>query len=135
MASAFLQYAAKLGEEERTKAEESIVKQLVNIQSGYPVFHKFADEEKAVVVQSPCDGLAKAIQRYRRNFNATKENFNVLLKTIAKVDTQSEPASDAPATTSQTASRIAACSKCGTQDWLKIDGCQVCQGCGYSKCG
>ncbi|MBX9876998.1 MAG: hypothetical protein K2Y22_00930 [Candidatus Obscuribacterales bacterium] len=134
LASAFLQYAAQFGEEERTKAEESIVKQLVNIQSGYPAFHKFADEEKAVVVQSPCDGLAKAIQRYRRNFSTSKENFNVLLKTMAKVEIQTAPDADAPAT-SQTASRIAACSKCGTQDWLKIDGCQVCQGCGYSKCG
>lgn len=132
LASAFLQYAAQFGEEERCKAEESIVKQLVNIQSGYPAFHKFADEEKAVVVQSPCDGLAKAIQRYRRNFNANKENFNVVLKTIARVegDTNHQPIPE-----SSPASRVAACSKCGTQDWLKIDGCQVCQGCGYSKCG
>lgn len=132
LASAFLQYAAQFGEDERCKAEESIVKQLVNIQSGYPAFHKFADEEKAVVVQSPCDGLAKAIQRYRRNFDARQEDFNVLLKTI--VDAKVIPAIVSE-THGQTSIRAAVCSKCGAQDWLKIDGCQVCQGCGYSKCG
>ncbi|MBK7839873.1 MAG: hypothetical protein IPJ49_19800 [Candidatus Obscuribacter sp.] len=73
LASAFLQYAAEFGEEERAKAEMSIVRQLVNIQSGYPAFFKFSDSDKAVVVQSPCDGLAKAIQHYRKNHSQDHE--------------------------------------------------------------
>lgn len=138
LSSAFLQYAAELGEEERAKAEETIVKQLVNIQSGYPAFFKFADAEKAMVVQSPCDGLAKAIQHYRKN-HATSTITNSMELPILVFDPpqagQSAQAADCQTQEPSLAKRTAPCSKCGGESWLKIDGCNVCQSCGYSKCG
>lgn len=133
LASAFLQYAAEFGEEERARAENVIVKQLVNIQSGYPAFFKFTDQDKSVVIQSPCDGLAKAIQQYRRNFSTTvtgNGKFALALK-AQKSDRPSEIACIGESA----AQGVATCSKCGANEWLKIDGCLVCQGCGYSKCG
>jgi hypothetical protein len=30
---------------------------------------------------------------------------------------------------------LSPCTICGAQDWLIVDGCSVCQSCGYSKCG
>lgn len=151
LASAFLQSAAEFGEEERTKAETTIVRQLVNIQSGYPAFFKFSDSEKSIVIQSPCDGLAKAIQQYRRNFSSDCEASGAgavvpFLATLAAggsngnghngesvsngngagTSNGGEPAANAA---------VASCGKCGSREWLKIDGCMVCQGCGYSKCG
>jgi hypothetical protein len=147
LASAFLQYAAEFGEDERAKAEQSIVRQLVNIQSGYPAFFKFGDSEKSVVIQSPCDGLAKAIQQYRRQFT-TATNAETQ-PTVAPVDptgggsptvatsfTVSPKASSQAIETfmAKASATLGAC-KCGSTDWLKIDGCLVCQGCSYSKCG
>lgn len=136
LASAFMQYAAEFGEDERTKAEALVVKQLVNIQSGYPAFFKFPDTEKAVVVQSPCDGLAKAIQQYRLHYGRDAED--------SLPTTSFEPVGDEEMKTSSTAqSNVTVggiktnliCSKCGGESWLRIDGCNVCQSCGYSKCG
>ncbi|MEQ1463785.1 hypothetical protein, partial [Salmonella enterica] len=47
-------------------------------QSGYPAFFKFSDSDKAIVIQSPCDGLAKAIQHYRGNsVNAKKSDVSL----------------------------------------------------------
>ncbi|MBS1998859.1 MAG: hypothetical protein JSS86_21185, partial [Cyanobacteria bacterium SZAS LIN-2] len=153
LASAFLQYAAEFGEEERSKAEVAIVRQLVNIQSGYPAFFKFSDSDKAVVVQSPCDGLAKAIQNYRNNHSAGREE---LIAQEEALNHGTVPvAATAPANYATTSSTSLpqlsvtvlpqnstglgrtqpACGKCGGEAWLKIDGCNVCQSCGYSKCG
>jgi ribonucleoside-diphosphate reductase alpha chain len=135
LASAFLQYAAEHGEDERSKVETTIVRQLVNIQSGYPAFFKFSDSEKSVVVQSPCDGLAKAIQQYRRTFNTPvteTDNSN----TNYRIASNTAGGGVVPVVVeSSLYESVSACSKCGVQDWLKIDGCNVCQGCGYSKCG
>lgn len=134
LASAFLQYAAEFGEEERSKAETTVVRQLVNIQSGYPAFFKFGDCEKSIVIQSPCDGLAKAIQQYRQNFTISdllpesQSTNDVMTSMLAP----SRLSLKTPETTYEV---LAACSKCGGGEWLKIDGCLVCQGCGYSKCG
>jgi ribonucleotide reductase alpha subunit len=130
LASAFLQYAAERGEEERTKAEMTIVRQLVNIQSGYPAFFKFSDSEKAVVVQSPCDGLAKAIQQYRRNHSKV-ESAAIDFTPEVQDSTKLSVTLDAP----KTGKISPTCSKCGANDLLKIDGCLVCQSCSYSKCG
>ncbi|MBZ0186072.1 MAG: hypothetical protein K8F91_07420, partial [Candidatus Obscuribacterales bacterium] len=135
LASAFLQYAAEFGEDERAKAEITIVRQLVNIQSGYPAFFKFGDTEKPVVVQSPCDGLAKAIQHYRRHYMDADQS----LTGVQAEESSKEPATEAAESGSQTMptnlSQVVLCSKCGGESWLKIDGCNVCQSCGYSKCG
>jgi ribonucleoside-diphosphate reductase alpha chain len=138
LASAFLQYAAEFGEEERSKAEMTIVRQLVNIQSGYPAFFKFSDADKAVVVQSPCDGLAKAIQHYRKNHSTDQElaeqeeafNHGAVPTATAA---HSNPTSEGQ--TLPTGRTQPNCGKCGGQEWLKIDGCNVCQSCGFSKCG
>ena len=136
LSSAFLQYAAELGEEERAKAERTIVRQLVNIQSGYPAFFKFGDAEKALVVQSPCDGLAKSILQYRRTFegpaNGAAGAATVPLSTVRST-AHKAPAEDS--SDDSWSESISACSKCGSTEWLKIDGCLVCQGCSYSKCG
>ncbi|MDZ4838040.1 MAG: hypothetical protein SGJ27_30010 [Candidatus Melainabacteria bacterium] len=138
LASAFLKYAAEFGEEERSKAEMEIVKQLVNIQSGYPAFFKFKDSDKAVVVQSPCDGLAKAIQNYRRLYAVNHEgmaeaeealNHNIVPQAAI---TNSSPSSSL---TVDSGSRGKSCGKCGSGEFIRIDGCNVCQSCGYSKCG
>jgi ribonucleotide reductase alpha subunit len=128
LASAFLQYSAQFGEEERASAEEIIVKQLVNIQSGYPAFFTFSDSDKAAVIQSPCDGLAKAIQHYRRWFDAPgmpgHSQGQLGVSTVnAKQRQQSKE------------ELRSVCDKCGSNEWLAIDGCYVCQGCGYSICG
>ena len=128
--------AAEFGEDERIKAEDTIVKQLVNIQSGYPAFFKFGDSEKAIVIQSPCDGLAKAIQQYRRNFS-TDPDYNYGATVNAKGHsfvpltgtTDSALVNEVPHRT------LPSCGKCGSEAWVKIDGCLVCQGCGFSKCG
>lgn len=125
LASAFLQYAAELGEEERAKAEETIVSQLVNIQSGYPAFYKFADADKSITIQSPCDGLAKAIQQYRRSFS--KQPFYT---------TAQQPGETATLDFRPAEGKVfPACSRCGGESFVRIDGCNVCQSCGYSKCG
>lgn len=141
LASAFLKYAAEFGEEERSKAEMEIVKQLVNIQSGYPAFFKFKDSDKAVVVQSPCDGLAKAIQNYRRHYALNHEgmaeaeealNHNIVPQNAI---TNSAPPSSNSASSADAGPRGKSCGKCGSAEFIRIDGCNVCQSCGYSKCG
>jgi len=134
LASSFLQYAAEFGEDERTKAEQAIVSQLVNIQSGYPAFFKFADSEKAVTVQSPCDGLAKAIQQYRRTHGGDKEemSFTPLFEAHPVAQNHSASEVDLKPTNGK---RLPSCGKCGAESFIKIDGCLVCQGCGFSKCG
>ncbi len=145
LASAFLQHAAQFGEEERAKAEDTIVRQLINIQSGYPAFFKFNDSDKSVVIQSPCDGLAKAIQKYRRHFEQNKVEENGLLEIVPEtengmascgaIDASPNPSDSLPTARSHSPAHYSPCSKCGSESWLKIDGCTVCQSCGYSKCG
>lgn len=130
LASAFMQYAAEFGEEERAKAETTIVKQLVNIQSGYPAFFKFKDMEKAVVVQSPCDGLAKAINHYRVHYSGKKQSANDM-----NFDPVSEQAVEYESETGSSTNSRVICGKCGDNSTVRIDGCDVCQSCGYSKCG
>jgi ribonucleotide reductase alpha subunit len=164
LASAFLQYAAEFGEDERVKAEDSIIHQLVNIQSGYPAFFKFGDSDKAIVIQSPCDGLAKAIQHYRNNSANSKAATGGMLSNLNSAGANSTGVS-APgahvmgASSTGTNSLVdfspspeaayaikdgggsllhrpsPTCGKCGSESWIKIDGCLVCQGCGFSKCG
>ena len=145
LASAFLQHAAQFGEEERAKAEDTIVRQLINIQSGYPAFFKFNDSDKSVVIQSPCDGLAKAIQKYRRNFEQNKveetgsqeivQETENGIASCGAIDASPNPTDSLPTARSLSPSHYSPCSKCGSESWLKIDGCTVCQSCGYSKCG
>lgn len=172
LASAFLQYAAQFGEEERTKAEETIVRQLINIQSGYPAWFKFNDVEKSIVIQSPCDGLAKVIQHYRRNFARAQGQEYVSLKIDPALSKDKEAkiisanpgglagsgsqgifgipgnsgspgegtvANNSSATTGNANDplqrTLPTCGKCGSDQWIKIDGCIVCQSCGFSKCG
>ncbi len=127
LASAFLQYAAQFGEAERAQVETTVVQQLINIQSGYPAFFKFADSEKPVVIQSPCDGLARAILEYRKNFNK-------ISRRLAREELPDSVPAFAEGIESG-AAHPGACSHCGNDDWQKIDGCRVCQSCGYSKCG
>jgi ribonucleotide reductase alpha subunit len=164
LASAFLQHAAQFGEHERARAEQILVQQLINIQSGYPAFFKFSDSEKPTVVQSPCDGLAKAILEYRRHFDP-KRDFspppgNTGPDTSSSASTGSDTASGTVSDEKQAGTASGAtiaddgstfprtangfhdhesgpleCSTCGMQEWLKIDGCWVCQSCGYSRCG
>jgi len=132
LSSAFLQYAAEFGEAERAKAEELIVRHLVNIQSGYPAFFKFADADKSVVIQSPCDGLAKAIQQYRRWY----DRQNAQGKTFTPVNYETVVSVEAPtASFEPTRGSMPSCGKCGGESFVKIDGCVVCQSCGFSKCG
>jgi hypothetical protein len=131
LASAFLQYAAQFGEEERAKAEMTIVRQLINIQSGYPAFFKFGDATKAIVIQSPCDGLAKAIQQYRRSFKRDVATTHPEVTDGSQVE--SDEVDDQDFGISVTV--VSPCGKCGSEEWIKIDGCLVCQGCGFSKCG
>lgn len=150
LASSFLQYAAEFGESERGRAEEAIVRQLVNIQSGYPAFFKFSDSDKAVVVQSPCDGLAKAIQHYRAR-HSQQADHAALAEQQAALNHGSVPQAALQNTApvgvtpgqltlslmqeAVMGKRQPSCGKCGSESWLKIDGCNVCQSCGYSKCG
>ena len=129
LASAFLQYAAQFGEPERSLAEQTIVQQLINIQSGYPAFFKFGDAEKPSVIQSPCDGLAKAILEYRKSFSKVGR----YLSASAESPT-SEPGFNAEFVDEDDI-RQGSCGHCGADEWLKVDGCFVCEACGYSKCG
>lgn len=127
LASAFLQYAAQFGEAERSLAEQTIVQQMINIQSGYPAFFKFGDAEKPTVIQSPCDGLAKAILEYRKNFSKIGRHLNT--GSVKADSSQIEVLVD------EDELAQGSCSHCGNDDWLKVEGCSVCQSCGYSKCG
>jgi ribonucleoside-diphosphate reductase alpha chain len=141
LASAFLQYAAQFGEAERERAEQTVIQQLINIQSGYPTFFKFGDAEKADLIQSPSDGLAKAILKYRQHF------ANKINRDLPPIDATTDSANAAPAPDESAAEQsptngyhhkgnaLSPCTICGTQDWLIVDGCSVCQSCGYSKCG
>ncbi len=128
LASSFLQYAAQFGEAERQRAEQLVIQQLINIQSGYPAFFKFNESEKAEVIQSPADGLAKAILKYRAQFTKAPERY------IHGKDGADATASDASAAY-QTGESPSECTVCGLSDWLHVDGCLVCQDCGYSRCG
>jgi len=114
LSSTFLQYANQYGEAEREKVETVIIKQLANIQSGYPAYHKFSDLDKSTVIQSPCDGLAKAIQRYRRFYNGTQPVVIEALKAVSLEATK-------------------LCVVCGGIV-IKTDGCEVCVDCGKSRC-
>ena len=129
LSSAFLQYAAQFGESEREQAERTIVQQLINIQSGYPAFFKFQDAEKPTVIQSPCDGLAKAILEYRKGFSKVSRYLT------NPSDTAGNGESAGNGFVDEDESRLGPCSHCGQEDWVKADGCFVCQSCGYSKCG
>lgn len=137
LASAFLQYAAEFGEEERAKAEGTIVRQLINIQSGYPAFFKFSDSEKSIVIQSPCDGLAKSIQQYRRHFSAEGTGLDGLPGVVPFTVSIKPSGSNGhhPDEEHGSPEALSSCGKCGGREWLKIDGCLVCQCCGFSKCG
>lgn len=132
LASAFLQYAAQFGEAERVQAESTIVQQLINIQSGYPAFFQFSGTEKPTVIQSPCDGLAKAILEYRKNFNKIGRHLNQGSPTGAAAPFNDETTS---LLIDQETAGPGSCGSCNNEDWLKVDGCWVCQTCGYSKCG
>jgi ribonucleotide reductase alpha subunit len=125
LASAFLQYAAQFGEAEIEQAENTIIQQLINIQSGYPAFFRFGDAQKPAVIQSPADGLAKAILEYRKNFSP-KRDF---------APTNPQPELPLAATNGYHESDPGDCTVCSSQDWLRVEGCWVCQSCGYSKCG
>lgn len=131
LASTFLQFAAERGEDERAFAEETIIKQLINIQSGYPAFFQFPGESKSIVVQSPCDGLARAIQHYRTLYAekpVQKPLSSADLDPTALLNLIDYLGAPGPY-------RIRTCPKCGSQDFEKVDGCSVCQSCGYSSCG
>jgi ribonucleoside-diphosphate reductase alpha chain len=139
IASAFLQYAAQFGEAERQRAEQMIVSQLINIQSGYPTFFKFNESEKAELIQSPADGLARAILKYRKQVTAgLKKDF-----AAAAGGGESTAGPESATATNQAGNGyhendnplVGDCGTCGMQDWLMVDGCWVCQSCGYSKCG
>jgi hypothetical protein len=134
LSSAFLQYAAEFGESERAKAEELVVRHLVNIQSGYPAFFKFADADKSVVIQSPCDGLAKAIQQYRR-WHDRKLGVDSKSSVTPSVSYETVVSVEGPAVQEPSGIARPSCGKCGGESFVKIDGCSVCQSCGYSKCG
>ncbi|MBX9688525.1 MAG: hypothetical protein K2X27_17585 [Candidatus Obscuribacterales bacterium] len=131
LASAFLQYAAQFGEAERSLAEQTIVQQLINIQSGYPAFFKFSDAAKPTVIQSPCDGLAKAILEYRKGFS----KVNRYLPSSSELDTTGGGETIENSYLDEEEQKLGFCSHCGQDDWIKADGCFVCQSCGYSKCG
>lgn len=133
LASSFLQYAAQFGESERALAEHTIVQQLINIQSGYPAFFKFGDAEKPAVIQSPCDGLAKAILEYRKAFSKISRHLNSEPDTTGDGEEKSKILANGYVDEDE--QRLGACSHCGQDDWVKADGCFVCQSCGYSKCG
>lgn len=132
LASAFLQYAAQFGEAERQRAEQLVIQQLINIQSGYPTFYKFNEAEKPEIIQSPADGLARAILKYRAAF---KEKPLRQLPDAGTTPTESPPSSTIGGGIHGTNEAPTECSQCGLSDWLHIDGCLVCQSCGYSRCG
>ena len=135
LASAFLQYAAEFGEDERAKVEDTIIKQLVNIQSGYPAFYKFSETDKPAVIQSPCDGLAKAMQHYRRLNQRLGDKSMDLAKSKADVNLGTDLSQILEPAVDTYQKPVKTCNKCGSTGLVKIDGCLVCEGCGYSKCG
>jgi len=129
ISSAFLQYAAKFGPDERQQAEELIIKQLVGIQSGNPAFHKFVNSEKADVVTSPCDGLAKTIKKYRQDIQ--QKELDVKDVKVAKdIDVRDSIAQGKVSITVVGK----ACGQCTSQNTTKLDGCTLCNDCGYSRC-
>lgn len=129
LCSAFLQYAAQFGESERRQAEQVIIQQLINIQSGYPAFFKFNESEKPEVIQSPADGLARAILKYRQHFDRIRRTLPSDADAEAPTDEVTEPS------VASYAESPTQCATCGLADWLHVDGCWVCQSCGYSRCG
>lgn len=131
LASAYLQYAAQFGESERALAERSIVQQLINIQCGYPAYFKFGDAEKPKLIQSPCDGLAKAIIEYRKAFSTASGVPTASAQTPAANGSSGESA----IYVDEEEFFLGECSHCGQDDWVKADGCFICQSCGYSRCG
>lgn len=124
LASAFLQFAARYGEEARRAAEETIIKQLINIQSGWVAWHTFPGGSKSQPITSPCDGLAKAIAHYRE-IHAKPFGLEWIYVTTPTITTNGEI---------KVAPMPIRCTKCGGET-ERIEGCNNCTKCGYSKCG
>lgn len=124
LASAFLQFAAQFGENQRRIAEDTIVKQLLNIQNGHAAFHTFSGEKKASIILSTVDGIAKSIQQYRKAHpyqGLDQDHPPLTIEREKVVSLVRENASEA------------ACPNC-SRPLMKIEGCWNCQECAYSKC-
>jgi ribonucleoside-diphosphate reductase alpha chain len=86
---------------------EKMTKQMKDISSNYPVWHRFSEEDKKPChIQSIPDGVATILERFYTNGESDTDKI-----TGAEY-----------------------CPKCNSKSYLMVEGCSTCQSCGFSKC-
>jgi hypothetical protein len=125
LTSAFLQYAAGHGESERAKAEDIVVNQLIDMKAGGIAYNLFPGDQKPTIIHSACDGLAKAILRFRNGLpllqpKVIEMEADLIGGELLQIDEKGS-------------AKI--CPHCHEPKLERIDGCWSCvDGCGFSKC-
>jgi hypothetical protein len=121
--SSFLQFAARYGADKRQYVEDMIVHQLLGMSSGNPVWHRFKDADKPVVISSPCDAISFAIKEYRKRYSAVQITVDKkgVVQRADMVICDSKPSGPM-------------CRQCNGKNMTADEGCLKCLDCGYSKC-
>lgn len=102
-----------------------IIKHLKGISGPSPVW------DNGILIQSTPDAIGKVLERYLEgkkqeqhvSHDEEDEDINITSKA------QQEPEPDS------TPILLSPCPDCGDRSVVFMDGCQVCRGCGYSRCG
>ncbi|MCM8760633.1 MAG: TSCPD domain-containing protein, partial [Candidatus Omnitrophica bacterium] len=109
----------------------SIIEQIRGIRCPSPSW------EKGGRIFSCSDAIARVLERRLQGSSKSKEMVSEILeqtKTVIEQQTGSVGTSPKPAAAVKTGNIVGVCPDCGSALW-HVEGCMVCNSCGYSKCG